>query len=74
MTYIFLPQEKFHCFTGFPPNVREKAIEEIKKALSAADGEGETKSKIDDSLPEQVKNLTLKWDEVAGESVSQIDC
>ena len=46
---VFLKKGRFHFFSGYPPNVREKAIEEIKKALSATDGQGETESKTDDT-------------------------
>ena len=52
---VFLKEGRFHCFSGYPPNVREKAIDEINKALSATDGDGETESKTDDSLAEHVK-------------------
>ena len=56
---VFLKEGKFHCFPGSPEE-REKAIERFFEALSAAaGGKGETESEIDDSLPEQVKKLTL---------------
>ena len=52
---VFLKEGRFHCFSGYPPNVREKAIEEINKALLATDGDGETESKTDDSFPEHFR-------------------
>ena len=55
---VFLKEGKFHCFSGSPEE-REKAIERIFGALSAADWKGETENEIDDLLPEQVKMLKL---------------
>lgn len=55
---VFLKIGKFHCFSGTPEQ-RETAAEEIKKALSTAEGR-ETESEINGSLLEQFQGrLTL---------------